>query len=95
MMVMSTAPFPAAVALRYKKHLVYCEKTGPMETMNGLLQRAWFIMKNIAKMPYATLAIYSKYYQNVHHKGMQYDIDIHETLGKFDSVSMASSNDQS
>ena len=72
---MSQPPF----GIRYKKHMVYCDRMVG-ETTNSFIKRLWFVTKNITKVPYDELVMYSKYYANIEHKGMKYDESIHRTI---------------
>lgn len=95
--IMNTASMDTSSArshgMRYKRHVVYCRKL-PGETSNSSMQRAWFVMKNISRMSYEQLEMWSKYYVNVYHKAMQYDADVHGVLEATDHITMSSSRDR-
>ena len=79
--------------LRYKRHVVYCRRL-PGDTSNSFMQRAWFVMKNVSRMCYEQLEMWSKYSVNVYHKGMQYDADVHSVLETADHMAMSCSRDR-
>lgn len=71
----------SSTGIRYKKHMIYMDCTYD-EAQSSIIERLWFVVRNLCREKYEELVILSKYYYNVKYYKMKYEDDIHEELNK-------------
>ena len=70
--------------IRYKRHMTYMDCTYG-ESQSSVIERLWFIVRNLCKENYKELVTLSKYYYNIKYYKMEYDECIHEEIKRLES----------